>query len=122
MLATIKADLEEDPPRWESAAKTTDDLKLRVPESPKFEDFDVHVALQPTDWGITEVDAALTNLQLGIRKQNLGLALASTATALDRVQSLRRRESKVNHDRLATSRRKRLLPNVFSKASYAREC
>jgi hypothetical protein len=93
-LHAIRADLNEDPPRWESAAKATDDLKLRVPESPKFEDFDVDVALQPTDWGITEVDAALTYLQLGIKTQNLKLALENTALALDRVQSLRRREPK----------------------------
>jgi uncharacterized protein (DUF2461 family) len=88
ILTAIKADLDEDPPRWESAAQNLKDLTLLVPEFPKFQRFNAGTPLPLADWRLAEIRAALTHLYLGLTTNDLNMALEGTALARDRVLSL----------------------------------
>jgi hypothetical protein len=93
MLNTIQDDLHEDPPSWESAARTTEKVKALIPEPSKFQELAEDQKLQSADMRIGHFWNEVEHLEKGLLKQDTDLALRSAASALHYVQSLKRKEA-----------------------------
>jgi hypothetical protein len=93
ILNTIQLDLLDDPPAWESAARSTEKVKALVPGFPTFQGFAEGQALRMADLRIGHVWDEVEHLEKGLLKQDRELALRSAASALNYVQALGRKEA-----------------------------
>lgn len=93
ILNAIQNDLDQEPPTWESAVRSTENLRNLVPAFPKFQNFDEGQALQKPDMQFARLRADLGNLHEELTKRDREAAVRSASAALRSVQELRRKET-----------------------------
>jgi hypothetical protein len=86
ILKAIQRDLDNVPPDWESASRSTENLKAVIPSFPKFQE------PNSTDWRTSILRADLIHLQFGINKRDHAVAALSAASALHNVRELGKAE------------------------------
>jgi hypothetical protein len=81
--SATQGDLEEEPPSWENASRSVEQLKLLIPEFPEFQP-------NAVDWRITVLRADLIHLIFGMNKRDQAVAALSAFSALQNVRELGR--------------------------------
>lgn len=93
ILSGIESDLNQTPPKWDDATRSTEHLIAMLPGAPPFQAYKEGQATEVIDIRIARLRTDLDQLILGSMKRNWEDAMRSVYAALRNVQALGRKRS-----------------------------